>query len=913
MIDKKVSIAELRKMRASSDNSDSTTPSDNKNTKPSEKQSVFVNRGLSKDTKPTNLQKADIDSDKVGNKNIDTKENLTDNNIQSSNRALKPKEEEVLKSLGSYGVPQDNRENNSTSQPKIRYNKEIREDYTGNSAYAEQNNVQQTPQKNIFEDEINILDYLEIAYRYKFMILLITVALILAAYVYSINQTPIYKASTKLLINNDIMELKVINQKPVLKEQMKLSTWMQIIKSSDVATRVSKYLDGSVSPGAIKNSIDCSTERDEERIINLTASHTDPNLVTQIANNYYHAVNDYDMSIRNDSYAKTIRYIEEQLNRNSRDLDSLNVGIEKVYRDHNYKNFSGDIEENFKRLSSFKDILSTAEVELEAENANITALKTRLKEEDSEYTTETTYSEPLKMRLLNLEVDLARALTSYGEDHPKVIGLKHNIANMTKLIEEGAEQNVQLKSIGNNPLKQQILSDLIKSETKVISLSQRKLALTRIIKSMELDPEVASILNDLHRQKDALSNIIINLQSQLSEMRLSSSIDVYRIVQLEQAHIPTKPSNNKMKLNLLIGTILGLGLGFGLSMLLNMFDNKIRNVKSLVNNFPHIPIIGTVPKLNFSPMELDILTQKDSVENNQLKDTILNIFNEIALNFKYLIMNKEHNLIGIISSVKGEGKSTISNYLAIALARNNTKILLVDADFYNPRVSRFYGYKGLPGFSEVVTEQIELNDAIVETRFENLFILPSGKRPPSVNKLYHSDKFPSYIKAIKDFADIVIIDTPAYMYFPETSILINHLDYSLLTVKMELTTIKSINRVFKKLDIINTNCSGFIANSIVKDIFDSAYYDYYSYGYEYYYYTLEDGSRKKKKRVKSKPEYEEDNSFEHKTRKSSSLSVKRSSNSPFKKGKFGKIVGTVKEFLGVSDYIDIEDDEFDEK
>jgi capsular polysaccharide biosynthesis protein len=319
--------------------------------------------------------------------------------------------------------------------PLNSHNTENQENDSKNPEF-EKNNAQQAKQKNIFEDEINILDYLEIAYRYKFMIILITIALILAAYVYSINQTPIYKTSTKLLINNELRELKNINQTHVFKEEMKLSTWIQIIKSTRVAIRVSKYLDEAVSPGAIKNSIVCSTERDEERIINLTASHTDPNLAALIANNYYHAVNDYDMANRNDNYAKTIMYIEAQLEKKNRDLDSLNAGIEKEYRKHNYKNFSGDIEENFRRLSSFKDILSNTEVELEAENANIRALKSRLKEEDSEYTTETTYSEPLKMKLLNLEVDLARTLTSYGEDHPKVIGIKQNIENISTLIEE---------------------------------------------------------------------------------------------------------------------------------------------------------------------------------------------------------------------------------------------------------------------------------------------------------------------------------------------------------------------------------------------------------------------------------------------------------------------------------------------
>lgn len=898
MADKKISIAELRSMRAASQASEIDKNDQSSKASEQEKKSVFVNRNTKKENLPDNIDR-------------NTKSNHSSNNaLPSAKDNIKeetPKKNKISdRDIGSYG--------SDFMKGQDSANKKDQQAISSNQILAYQNNQQASPKKNIFEDEINIMDYLEIAYRYKLMIILITIAVILAAYIYSINQTPIYKAATKLLINNDIMELKVINQKPVLKEQMKLSTWIQIIESSDVATRVSRYMDGKVSPGAIKGSIETSTLRDEERVINLTSSHTNPNIAAQIANYYYYAVNDYDMSIRNDNYAQTIRYLEEQLERNNRELDSLNVTIENLYRKHNFKNFSGDIEDNFKRLSSFKDILSNTEVELESENANIRALKSRLKEEDSEYTTETTYSEPLKMRLLNLEVDLARALTSYGENHPKVIGIRRNIANITTLIEEGAEQNVQLKSVGNNPLKQQILSDLIKSETKVISLSQRKIALERIIKSMELNPEVSSLLNDLHRQKDALSAIIINLQTQLSEMRLSSSIDAYRIVQLEQAVVPSRPSNNKLKLNLLIGTILGLGLGFGLAMLLNMFDNKIRTVKTLVQHYPEVPIVGTVPKLDFSPMELDILTQKDTSENNKLKDSVLAVFNEIALNFKYMIMNKENNLVGIISSIKGEGKSTISNYLAVALARNNTKVLLVDADFYNPRISRYYDFRDYPGFSEVVTEQINLEDAIIETRYENLYILPSGKLPPSVNKLYHSDKFADYIKAIKSKADIVIIDTPAYMYFPETSILISHLDYTLLTCKMHTTTLKSVNRVFKKLSIVNASCSGFVANGVINDLFDTAYYDYYSYGYEYYYYTLEDGSKKKKKRLKRKPDYYDDDSNNNSDSENikNILPSNKSYKNVKKKSVFEKTKDIVKDFLGLSDYIDIEDDDYDD-
>ncbi len=839
MTQKRLSISDLRKKRKSNVEIDLNKESANNI---SEKRSIFVDSSetASIGTPYSNLKENDqkLKGIKEQEETISPSERAKASNTEDidhkpgKNPTVELPQKEVIKEINNSG--------------KTLHNTKSPENLTNhNETSYEYNDVAQ--KKNIFEDEVNIMDYLEIAYRYKLLILLSTITAILVAYLFSMYQVPKYTSSTQILIKDNLIEMNLINQKQYFKEEMDLKTWIQIINSSELSSRVSKLMNNFVTPGQAKASMTCTSERDVENILTINVNHINPNIAASIANNYFIALNEYDLAIRTDSYAKSIMYLEDQLDKKNKDIDSLDVEIKKLYAGKNFND--NNVEVNLKRLNSFKDMRTTYKVELESQQANIAELEKKIKEEDNSYISETTYSEPLKMRLLNLEVDLARALTKYGENHPKVLGIKTNITNLEHLIQEGAEKNVQFKSIGQNPLKQQLLSDLIKAQTTEISLTQKIKALDKVIASMELNDKDTSKLNKLQSLKKSFDVIRLNLQAQLNQTRLSENIEASRIVQLQEAEIPTKPSNNKLKMNLLIGLILGLGLGYGIALLLNMLDNKIRTVKELINNFPNIPVIGTIPQLNFSPLDLNVFTSKDQAEIEDKKDVLLKVFEEISLNFKYLILNREKNIIGVISSIKGEGKSTITNFLAIATAKHNKRVLLVDADFYNPRVSRYHKMSHLVGFSEVLSEQVNLEEAIVETRIQNLNVLPSGKKPPSVNQLYHSPKFVQYLEKLKEDYDIVIIDTPASMYFPETSILLSHLDCVLTATKMNLTTTKNIRRMAKKLDVIGIRNAGFIANSVTNDIFDTAYNDYY-YGYEYYYY-YKDNEKVKKKHKKS--------------------------------------------------------------
>ena len=690
-----------------------------------------------------------------------------------------------------------------------------------------------------YEDEVNLSLYLEIAYQYKYLIFLILVASLIAAFAYGKKQIPVYEASTKIFIQEDLMELQIINNKPMFKKNYDLQTWMEIIKSSEIARRTSERLNGRISPSRILHMISCSAEKDEEHIIEINVTSTIAEETAEVANAVYLALRDYDTESRLTGYENSLQFINAQIKKKQTELDSLDAGIDDFYSKNRINKYTDNMELNLKKVEKFKEMLTTAEVELSALNANIDEIKNKLDSEDSDIISQTTYSEPLKIRLMNLEVDLARALTKYTEKHPKVQAIQHNIANVKKLIREGAGKKIQLKNMTANPVRQNLVNSLLEKEGKAVAIEQKIKALKKIIGGSNIQPEYRGELNKLERQRAALEKVLINLQNQLNEIRLNANVKSDRIKQLQEATVPTAPTKNKTAMFILMGLMLGLALGFGTAFLLSKLDNRIKTIKQFTRTFD-IPVIGNIPELKFSPLKT-----VSPEFNKDCKLSLFDIFKHISLNFKYLILDKNNNTFAISSPTKGEGKSTIAINMALSLVSDGLNVILIDTDFHLPRISKIFQLEDSFGLSEVLSGQASLEDCITVDENSKMAVLPSGKKPPNIPKMLSSENFFNLIQKLKKNYDIVILDTPAALMISETSYIFSRVDGIILVVKLYSTTISEVKKILRKALTTDTEILGAILNNSRSNIFDREYeeyhdYYYYKYKHKYYYHDYEE-------------------------------------------------------------------------
>src|SRR5207248_2472977 len=95
----------------------------------------------------------------------------------------------------------------------------------------------------------------------------------------------------------------------------------------------------------------------------------------------------------------------------------------------------------------------------------------------------------------------------------------------------------------------------------------------------------------------------------------------------------------------------------------------------------------------------------------------------------------------VTSPARGDGKTTLAGNLAIAMAQQGRRVLLVNADFRSPALDRIFGLEGRPGLANVLEGKEIPEAAVGESGIKNLDVLPSGNILKNPIELLNSQRF----------------------------------------------------------------------------------------------------------------------------------------------------------------------------
>ncbi len=149
------------------------------------------------------------------------------------------------------------------------------------------------------------------------------------------------------------------------------------------------------------------------------------------------------------------------------------------------------------------------------------------------------------------------------------------------------------------------------------------------------------------------------------------------------------------------------------------------------------------------------------------------------------------NLILVTSSVPGEGKtySTINLALSIANERDK-KVLLIDADVARPSISKALGIKSSPGLIEYLEGQaVDFSDIILKTNMPGLSIIPAGKQHKHSTELLSSNRMIQLTEQLSSrYPDrLVIFDSPPLLAATQGEVLAGLVGQVVLVVEAEKT------------------------------------------------------------------------------------------------------------------------------
>ena len=199
-------------------------------------------------------------------------------------------------------------------------------------------------------------------------------------------------------------------------------------------------------------------------------------------------------------------------------------------------------------------------------------------------------------------------------------------------------------------------------------------------------------------------------------------------------------------------------------------------------------------------------------------------YRSLRSNIEYSSFDDEYRVIVVTSSVPGEGKSTTSGNLAIALAQSGNSVLLVDCDMRKPSIHKKFKISNAAGTAELLLRKKSFEE-VANKHNENLTIITAGKIPPNPSEMLASRAMTAFIEEMKNEFKYIILDTPPLQAVTDAQVLSTKADGVLLVVKAGST---KREMVFNSVDLIK-KVQGKVIGTVLNGV-ENKKNNYYYYG-----------------------------------------------------------------------------------
>lgn len=312
-----------------------------------------------------------------------------------------------------------------------------------------------------------------------------------------------------------------------------------------------------------------------------------------------------------------------------------------------------------------------------------------------------------------------------------------------------------------------------------------------------------------------------------------------RIYVIEEATVPASPANSRSwKGSAVKGAILGAGV---VVLIMGIIALSIHTVNSAddLKNAVSIKCLGTLPYCRVKKRtggNGSILITESSA-SRPFTEAILTVRARLL----HYCKKSDAKVILITSTVPGEGKTTLAANLAVSLAQNGSKVILVDADLRLQSLRRFFRVRhesrGLVDALEA--QNPYLPGFLTDVGVENLKLISGGSSAAPFSIL-RSKKIKNIFEKLRDMADYVIVDTPPSGMLSDAESFIRYSDGVIYVIKADYASRSQIIDNIQSLSENRAEMIGYVIGGVHKSGGNYGYgygskygYNYKSYGYNY--------------------------------------------------------------------------------
>jgi len=444
----------------------------------------------------------------------------------------------------------------------------------------------------------------------------------------------------------------------------------------------------------------------------------------------------------------------------------------------------------------------------------------------------------LRSNLLGLEAEKVRVSTVFKPDHPRMMELNQQINETRRAL--NTEINNVVRGIHENYVAALTKEQALQAEAQ----KQQQMALNL----KEVGVEFAVLDEEVKVNRAIYENVL----RRLSETTVSNDLAVSNMQISQHAEKSSRPFSPDIPFALVQSAFLGLFLGVGLVFFFEYLDSRL-NTPQHVWHAVALNTFGVVPDLNsfnrrllgWNPSERPLLKgltrlrlQAPNSSPGELISThhpfsiITESYRTIRTALLFSQAEKPPQIVLLTSPSPGEGKTVTTLNLAIALAQDSHRVLVIDADLRKGSCHTRLGMKNHKGLSNVLTGNLTLEEGIQATSVSGLSFLSRGICPPNPTDLLGSHKMREILNNLRESFNFILIDSPPAIAVSDAAVLSIVCDGVILVFHGQKTTTASARQLVERLDAIRAPILGVVLNGI--DLADPnyAYYHHY-YGSNY--------------------------------------------------------------------------------
>lgn len=706
------------------------------------------------------------------------------------------------------------------------------------------------------EDVIDLRLYWGIINRSKRGILGLAFVVCVLAVVIVSRLTPVYSAAATLLIESD--EANVVSIEEVYgidsSQREYYQTQFEILNSRKLAERVVRDLeiarhveyarkesDSGLSwksyipflpqakrkepseeqrfqgiVGQFRSNLAIQPVRNTQ-LVYITFESIDPDLAAKVSNAIGESYIDSHLEARLELTQKASSWLTDRLSGMRTELEVGERNLREFQESENLVDVSGvqtltakELDEITTRLVDARNAASVARSQFDAVGDSVSGYSKHW--EALPGVLRDALAQSLKGAEALAEKTFNEVTRRYGPKHPTYISASSKFASSEEAYRSRVRQIIE----GFDEQYQQALADqrdveraLAASKSKIQDINRTTFELTQLQREVETSRQLHDMFFQRFQETNQTDFAAANARF------VDSAIPSYD---------PVKPQ--KMLIVGLAG-VLSVLLGVGLAFLRAALDNTIRVAEQIEEKLGQ-SVLGVIPlegKLGKNVSATSLYLQKGHA-------AFAESVRSLRTSFVLAGLDKPHQVTIVTSSLPGEGKTTISSNLALALGQME-RVLLIDADMRRPSLATEFGFaKGTDGLAELVAGTASLEDCTHQLDKLGIDLITAGAVPPNPLDLLSSKRFDGLLAELREKYDQIIIDSAPTQAVSDSLVLSTKADALIYVIKSDATPANVAVNGLQRLMKVGAPIIGVALNQFDASV--ASHYGYYgsnSHGY----------------------------------------------------------------------------------